>query len=145
MEIKSRLSLPIEKRSKSSQKDLLRALDEAEGQLDKILKSPYYDTYITLSEQVSDWNAQLKIGEECSKTDEEGVTKKYVKGKIDLFADKDSKEFERAFKYFSDVLPLLNALDEMRKKLTPEEIKKIEATSEIDEVREGIMNKRNGN
>lgn len=84
-------------------------------------KSPYFDTYITLYTQVSDWNAQLKIGEEKTTIGENGIQVKTQSGKIDLFADKDSKEFERVFKYFSEVLTILDALDKIREKLSPKE------------------------
>ena len=45
------------------------------------------------------------------------------KGKIDLFGDGDSKEFDRAFKYFDKMVDLLKQLDEIRKLMTPEEQK----------------------
>jgi len=145
MEIKSLLSLPKDKRSKASAKELLKALEEAEEQLGVIAESPYYDTYMTLKSQVSDWNEQLKISTEVkTSVGENGITVNTQKGKIDLFADKDSKEFDRAFKYFSDILPILNALDEMRKKLTPEELKKTEGTSEWDSAMEEVKTKLNG-
>lgn len=145
MEMKSRITLPLDKRSKATAKELLKSLEDAEAQLEEVFKSPYFDTYITLLYQVADWNSQLKIGGTETKTSEDGVQYRIQKGKIDLFADKDNKEFERCFKYFSDILPILNALDEMRKKLTPDELKAVEATSEIDDARENIKAKLNGN
>jgi hypothetical protein len=87
--------------------------------------SPYYDTYITLFAQISDWNDQLKIAEhpETVSVTENGITveKSVLKGKIDLFADKDSKEFDRAFKYFAEVVLLLDAMDKIRDRLNPKE------------------------
>ena len=85
-----------------------------------IMTSPYYDTYITMFNQLRNWNEQLKIGDE--ETIMVGsVEAKTQKGKIDLFADKDTKDFDRAFKYFSDVVSLCDALEKMKSKLTPEE------------------------
>jgi len=89
--------------------------------------SPYYETYITLYNQISDWNSQLTITEGKSKKKiiNEGkdseITINVVPGRIDLFSDKDSKEFDRAFKYFSDILSLLDALDRIREKLSPKQ------------------------
>jgi len=76
-----------------------------------IVASPTYDTYITVLGQTRDWNSQLKIGLDG-------------KGKIDLFADKDEKAFERAFKYFHEILSLNDTLDKLRAKLSPEDKKR---------------------
>ena len=89
---------------------------EAAAFIRAILQSPYLDSYITLYNQVSDWNSQLVIRDE----DVEGV--KVTKGRIDIFSDKDSKEFDRTFKYFSDITGLLNCLDTLREKMTPEQV-----------------------
>lgn len=91
-----------------------------------VTESPYYDTYITLYSQIQDWNDQLTIKPEREIiVDNDGIkeTGKITPGKIDLFADKDSKEFERVFKYFSDIVGILDAMDAIRGKLTPEQQK----------------------
>ena len=149
MEISSRITLPISKREKASPKELLKALEEAEAQLEIVVRSPYYDTYMTLSNQVNDWNEQLKLkpGELQKRVignDKDGnlIQVDWMPGKIDLFGSKDDKEFERVFKYFLEIIPLLDALDKLRQKLTPQELKQIESTSEIDDVRSSLKNRK---
>ena len=146
MEIKSRKSLPLEKRAKASKEELLKALEEAEEQLEIYLKSPYADSYLTLYFQIKDLNKQLKIADTDTTVTitSEGVdvgSTKIRKGRLDLFADKDSKEYDRAFKYFDNSLAWHNTLDELRKKMTPEELKSVEQTSEVDDVRQRVKNR----
>jgi len=98
------------------------------------IESPYYDTYITLYSQIQDWNDQLTIKPEREIiVDNDGIkeTGKVTPGKIDLFADKDSKEFERVFKYFSDIVSILNALDAIRLKLTPQQQEDIKKNQQL--------------
>ena len=95
--------------------------------------SPYFKTYITLYRQIEDWNDQLTIkkGTEVERIYNEGKESErretHIHGKIDLFGSKDDKEFERAFKYFSDVITILNTLDNIREKISPEEAEKLDA------------------
>jgi hypothetical protein len=107
---------------------LLKHKDEKVKELAKaylhVLESPYYDTYITISDQLKNWNEQLRLGEIVEK-EIAGVKCKVQDGKIDLFADKDTKDFDRAFKYFSDSLLLCETLEKMKAKLTPDEVQKI--------------------
>lgn len=97
-----------------------------EAKLDSLTRSPYYSTYITIKNQIDSFNDQLTIKEPTKikvimndMLEEIDVTP----GKIDLFADKDSKEFDRAWKYLLESVDLNKSLDELRKLLNPEETK----------------------
>ena len=98
----------------------------------KLRCSPYYESYKTLHDQLSSWNNQLSISDEKKERvlgyDKEGTAVKetYQQGYIDIFADKDSKEFERAIKYFDQMEGLLSKLDSIRMKMNPEERKQLE-------------------
>jgi hypothetical protein len=95
------------------------AVAEMLSEWKRFTESPYADSYITLYNQLTDWNAQLEIREINTP---EG---KRVVGMIDIFSDKDSKEFDRAFKYFTDITKLLDILDAIRGKMTPSEQKEV--------------------
>ena len=103
-----------------------------ESELKKLRQSPYYKTYKTILNQVDNWNEQLTItGEEESYIvayDKEGspIYAKRQKGAIDIFGSKDDKEFDRAMKFFLEVNSLLEHLDKMRSKLSPEDKKHLE-------------------
>lgn len=84
--------------------------------------SPYYDTYITLYNQIKDWNEQLII-KEVTIVGENNEEKKVMLGRVDLFGSKDEKDFDRVWKYLSDSVTILEQLDKIRAKLTPEEKK----------------------
>lgn len=84
---------------------ILAYVQELEHRLSKFESSPYCDTYLAILKQITDWNDQL------------------TKSRIDLFADKDEKGFDRTFKYFVDVATILKSLDDLRKLMTPEEQK----------------------
>ncbi len=112
-------------------KDSLPYIEYLESQLNKFTRSPYYNTYITISNQIDSFNKQLTIDETKTVTriigeteDGKSITADYTSGMIDLFADKDSKEFDRAWKYLLESVDLNKKLDELRKMLTPEETKK---------------------
>ncbi len=83
----------------------LAYVEYLENKLSIFEKSPYVNTYTAIRLQVEDWNIQLR------------------EKKIDLFADKEAKEFERAFKYFMEASDVLDRLDKMRGKMTADEIK----------------------
>lgn len=96
------------------------------------IESPYAETYRTIKEQIKDWNEQLKIKpEELRKRvigeDQDGkvIAVDWTPGKVDLFGDKDNKEFERVFKYFCDVDLMLKTLESIRSKMSPEEIEDV--------------------
>lgn len=90
-----------------------------------ILSSPHYDTYQIVKDQIHDWNEQLKVKKGEKKFDKKGK-EVGIKGRIDIFADADNKDFDRALKYFSEITHLHEVLDKLRSRFTPEENKKAE-------------------
>jgi hypothetical protein len=110
-------------------KAVLAYVEHLELQLSNILSSPYYNTYVTIKGQIDSFNEQLTIKEPTKVKVFVGDVLEEVNitpGKIDLFADKDSKEFDRAWKYLLESVDLSKKLDELRKLLTPDEAKKAE-------------------
>lgn len=83
--------------------------------LEKLLKSPYANTYLAIYKQIEDWNKQLN------------------EKNIDLFADKDSKEFDRSFKYFMEASDVLERLDKMRAKMSPQDLEEINKKKPLSE------------
>lgn len=126
MEIKSLLSLPKDKRSKASAKELLKALEEAEEQLGVFVNSPNVIAYNAIYRQVVKLCRQLEEGE------------------IDIFNVEDKIKFEMAHKFMTELTQYLVALDEIRKRMTPDEVKKTEGTSEWDSAMEEVKTKLNG-
>lgn len=82
-----------------------------------IMQSPSLKLYVTLQAQIEDWTDQLTIAD--------------GKGKIDLFADKDTKEFDRAFKFFTEALTLSETLEKLRSKLSPKELEDIQKSKKM--------------
>lgn len=72
-------------------------------QVEKCVKSPYYNTYMAIRKQVDDFNRQL------------------TNNNIDLFAEAADKSFERSFKYMKEVYDTLEVLDKIRLKMTNDE------------------------
>jgi len=126
MEIKSLLTLPKDKRSKGSSKELLKALEEAEEQLGVFVNSPNVIAYNAIYRQVVKLCRQLEEGE------------------IDIFNVEDKIKFEMAHKFMTELTQYLVALDEIRKRMTPDEVKKTEGTSEWDSAMEEVKTKLNG-
>lgn len=107
------------KRPPIKEKAILAYVEELEKKLEKYEKSPYVKTYLTLIHQVNDLNDQLEIQEK--EIEVEGQKQKIWHGRIDLFGDKDEKEFERGFKYMLEVNKMLDNIENIRKKMTTEE------------------------
>jgi len=84
-----------------------KVLEELYREIVVIYQSPYYDTYLAILEQVEDFNRQLK------------------KNKMDLFADKEDKAFERGFKCMKEACDILSNLERLKEKMTHEEQKAI--------------------
>ncbi len=102
-------------------KEALAHIGELENKLAVYERSPYLKTYITILNQIDSFNEQLTI-QTVEKTIE-GQKVEVEYGKIDLFADKDSKEFDRGWKYLNECVDLNKKLDELRKLMSPEEQK----------------------
>lgn len=71
-----------------------------------LIESPFAGTYLGMLKQVNDWNSQV------------------TQNQIDLYGEKELKEFDRVTKYFSNVRIYIEQLDYLRSKMKPEEIKK---------------------
>lgn len=114
-------------------------LKECFDELKRFLDSPHLESYLTLQGQIEDFNSQLTIKPEEKKkrvigNDQDGnvIEVDWMPGKIDLFADKDFKEFDRSFKYMIELPSLLDALDKIRKKISPEEMKGAANKKKVD-------------
>lgn len=81
--------------------------------------SPYFETYKTVEMQLKSFNKQLTINENG-------------KGKIDLFAEKDDKSFDRMKWYFDKVLDLNKNLQELRRMMTPNQQKELAKEAELN-------------
>jgi hypothetical protein len=93
-------------------KEVLPYIESLENELNVFKLSPYVKTYLSILVQVDNFNNQL------------------TSQKIDLFADKDQKEFDRSWKYMLESVDMLEKLDKLRKLMTPEQQK--EAQKQID-------------
>ncbi len=92
---------------------------EAAEFLRKILKSPYYESYISCYVQTEFWNGELKISPTT------------------INSDKDDPSFMRAHKFVTTQADILENLDTLRSKLLPSEMlqAEVESTSLLDEAR----------
>lgn len=120
-----------------SQKDPL--LKECYSEFIRLVESPYLESYITLYSQIEDFNEQLTIKSEETKqkvvgTDLAGntITVDWTPGKIDLFADKEDKSFDRSWKYMLEVSSLLESLNKIRSLMSPEKQIKAEEMRKIN-------------
>ena len=113
----------IKKLEKSKDENVLELLDEYK----RIMASNNLQAYLSLRDQLKDWDEQLII-----KPDEvrkiirmEGKEDEYVDevtpGRIDLFADKDTKEYDRVLKYFERITALRKTLIDLKASLTEDE------------------------
>ena len=101
-------------------------VDDLEERLSKYEKSPYVKTYLTMLNQVNDFNEQLTIQQ--VEIQDGGNKRTLTVGRINLFGEKDEKEFERSFKYMLEVNGLLDSIEKIRMKMSAsekEEVKKI--------------------
>lgn len=103
-------------------KNILAYIEFLESIQELITKNSRLRTYIALRQQVDSWNDQITIKEEVTMTvpgTEESV--KVRPGFVDLFADKDTKDFDRVFKYITEADGIEDRLQKMFEKLTPKE------------------------
>ena len=89
--------------SPTTLKDALKRISELEIELQKLKESPYFDTLLALIFQQDYWNNQLQDRP------------------INLFADKDSKEFDRAKWYLENMLEVSEKRAELIKRISPEQ------------------------
>lgn len=125
---------------------ILAYVEYLELELKKFTDSPYVNTYTTIKNQIDSFNEQLTIDENQTVERSLGVTEdgititeKAIKGKIDLFGSKDSKEFDRGWKYMLESVDMNKKLDELRKLMLPSQQKELEEKQKMENL--GIAEK----
>ena len=130
--------------------DELKLLRERNAVLEKrfedMQRGNRLNTYLAIDGQISSFNAQLIIGDGKTIKGVDGEPDIKVRsGYIDLFADKDAKEFDRSKWFFENYMDLIKSQAELYKMLTEEEKKEADnTTSDFDSVRERIAKEING-
>lgn len=112
-------------------KSVLSYVEYLEGKIKKFEESPIVSTYLTILKQVDSFNNQLNL-KESEKILEDGSKITVQSGFIDLFSDKDDKSFDRAWKYLNEAELLIEQLDKLRKKMTPEQQKEAAEQEKIN-------------
>lgn len=87
-----------------------------------VLNSPYYTGYITMKKQLDTWAEELQQSPV-------GIISK---------EEDDMKAFDKAHKFLDKMDEFYDKLAYFKTKLTPDEQKQIESTSEVDEVRKAL-------
>lgn len=80
--------------------------EELKARIEKIIELPIYQSYLSISVQLENWNKQLQTQ------------------KINLFESENKPIFEMAYKYFVEMKPLLELQEYLRSKLTEDEAPK---------------------
>jgi hypothetical protein len=135
----------MEKPSLKSVKDpaVLKYIEYLEQTTDILLNNSRAKTFIVLRRQVDSWNEQLIIrDEERPDPDDPSKTVTVKAGYIDLFADKDSKEFDRVWKYLDGADDLEDKLAKMHEKLKPDEKEQVAKIREGSSAERNIFNKK---
>ncbi len=128
----------------SKESDRIKQLEERNAELEKrfedMQRGNLLNTYLTIDGQHKSFNEQLTIGVIVDENKQQKVV-----GRIDLFASKDAKEFDRARWWLENYLEQSKNLRELYKMLTEEEKKEADNTaSSFDSVREKVTNELNG-
>ena len=125
----------------ASELERLRARNaELEKRFDYMQRGNLLNTYLTIDGQHKSFNEQLTIGVILDENNKQKVV-----GRIDLFASKDAKEFDRARWWLENYLEQSKNLRELYKMLTEEEKKEADNTaSSFDSVREKVSKELNG-
>lgn len=111
-------------------------LEKRNAELTKFETKSGFATYIAIKNQIDSFNEQITI-KTVSLPDPDDATKSIdvESGFISLFADKDSKEFERSFKYMESAFEMVDRQEKLYKLLTEEEkeqVKKFAAGSSAE-------------
>ena len=124
----------------ASELERLRARNaELEKRFDDMQRGNLLNTYLTIDGQHKSFNEQLTIGVILDENNKQKVV-----GRIDLFASKDAKEFDRARWWLENYLEQSKNLRELYKMLTEEEKKEADNTaSSFDSVREKVSKELN--
>jgi len=89
-------------------KEAIKYIEYLESELQRFKSSPYKDAYLSLLNQLNNWNNQL------------------LEKPIDLFGEATDKSFERAHKYLTEQKPYFEQLDYLRKLMTPDQVKDVD-------------------
>lgn len=114
-------------------KSVIDYIEYLESELSIFKKSPNVESYLTVYNQVSSFNTQLQLGEQKTEVGEDGIKVTVQAGFVDLFASKDDKSFDRTKWYFENILQLNKTLAELRKLMTPEDIKNLNKKMPLSE------------
>ena len=92
---------------------------QAHEVLETIFKSPYFDSYITLKGQMSRWNKEI------------------LAQNVNIVGGEGDDAFKNVHNYFKELSFYIKSLDELEKKLLPDEVKK--AKSDAPKSTEDIL------
>ena len=104
----------------------IKKIEDLEKELRIFKESPRVNTYLTIYNQLESFNQQLKIEDKRSG---DGIAQK---GFIDLFADKDAKEFDRVKWFFDRAIDLNKDLDTLRAQMTPDQQADLKAKEKLE-------------
>jgi len=122
-------------------KAILLYVEHIEKELSIFKNSPNVESYLTIYNQVRSFNEQLKLGEAKTIISEDGISVTVQEGFVDLFASKDDKSFDRTKWYFENILQLNKTLVELRKLMSPAEIKSLEKKPLSEDSAENYLKK----
>lgn len=131
--------------------EIKRERDHYKEKLDRLQKNGRLNAYLVIQGQIDSFLEQLTIRTEINQKGQKPSIA--VFGYIDLFAGKDSKEFDRAKWFLENYLSLINSQKALYVMLTDEEQKEVDGkkvpdiptTTDWDSVRKGIEEKiKNG-
>ncbi len=102
------------------------ALEKYSEEYHKIKNKGAFKAYMVIHDQINSFSDQLTIRKErCPNPENPNEMIDVEFGKIDLFADKDQKEFDRAWKFLMEAADLLEGQDRLFKLLTEDEQKEV--------------------
>lgn len=101
--MKSKSILPLDKRSTASAKDLLKALEACEGELDAITHSPLLPAYTAITKKINDWSLELS------------------NGSLSILDDEANDAFLRSHKFFIELSLYVDSRAKLLNQMSPEE------------------------
>lgn len=101
--MKSKSILPLEKRDTASAKELRKALDVCEADLEAIMQSPLLPAYKAITKKIQEWSGQLE------------------QNRLDIFDDEQDGAFGRSHKFFIELSLYVDSREKLLKQMSPEE------------------------
>lgn len=111
--------------------EIKRERDALREKIERIQRNGQLNMYLAIQMQIDSFTEQLTIRTEINPKKGKGENIE-VFGYIDLFADKDSKEFDRAKWVFENYLKLITSQRDLYKLLTEEEKKEVDGKKTQD-------------